>query len=240
MKSAVLLFTFILPLSAFSQSTLEPNNPAPRVGDLIEVNVHFEKEDLGSLEKKAEKTASESKQIEQNRIAMGTLRLAQTPTDTGEFVVGPMSLTFNGQVYTTQKLVLNVSPALPEKVTDGIWIRTVSHGEHRYLIIEQRIANQLKKQDDGNSITLSSDDVTFAEFDRDKLEGKGLEIVSSSSASRTQQVDKKAGFGAGTSSYRISIFRFESTPMFKSGLRIDKKFFSDLPKNVKLPEVVIL
>jgi hypothetical protein len=82
--------------------------------------------------------------------------------------------------------------------------------------------------------------VTFAEFDRDKFEGKGLSIVSSSSSSNTQKVDKKAGFGAGTSAYRISIFKFESTHTFKSGLRLDKKFFSNLPSNVQLPEVTIL
>lgn len=235
MKSTLHLLLFLLPVLTFGQSFLEPINPAPRVGDKIKVNVYFEKRDLSTLKKKENTTNAENREIEQNQVAWGTLSLAQLPADTGRFVVGPMSMTYDGQTYTTEPLILTVGAALPEKVMDGIWIRTVSHDHNRYLIIEQRIANNWKKQDDGNSITLSTEDVTFAEFDRDKFEGKGLEVVSSISSSDTQ----KAGSGAGTSAYRLTIFKFQNTPMFKGGLRIDKKFFSNLPKNVPIPEIVI-
>jgi hypothetical protein len=239
MKSGVLSFLCILPFFASGQSILEPHNPAPRVGDQIEMSVYFKKKDLADLERKESKSDSENTLLQTNRIAIGTLRLTQVPTDTGEYIVGPISLTFNGQVYTTDKLMLRVSPALPAQEADGIWIRSLTHGGHNYLIIEQRIANQWKKQDDGTAITLSTEEVAFAEFDREKFESKGLEIISSSSSTNTHEVDKRAGFGAGTSAYKISIFKFERTPIFKGHLQIDKKFFSNLPKNIQLPATII-
>ncbi len=223
---------------ALGQSMLEPQNPAPRVGDQLDVTLYFEKENLQWLENKMAKTEAENERLANNRVATGALRLNHVLADTGQITVGPLSLTFQGTTFTTEPLVLTVSPALPKNIGDGIWIRSVQFKGFYYLIIEQRIANQWKKQEDEEAITLSTMDVVFAEIDQEKLEGKGLNIVSNSSSSDNQQVDKSAGFGAGSSAYKITILKYLRTPLFKS-FKLDKKFFSNLPKNIVPAEVVI-
>jgi hypothetical protein len=240
MKAALHLFFSFLSILAFGQASyLEPDNPAPRVGEAITVTAYFEKENLRYLEEKRERSADEDKKIQANRVATASIKINQELKESGPFVIGPLELTFNGVTYKTQPLTLQVNPALPDKVSDGVWIRTTEFNGAKYLIVEQRIANKWKKEVSNNAITLSTEDVTYVEFDQDKFEANGIEVVSSRSSSHTQQVDKEAGHGAGSAAYKIAIYKYIRTPEFKGPFQIDKRYFSNLPKGAKLESVAI-
>lgn len=217
----ITLLTLITSLT-FGQSKLATNNPAPRQGDEIDISVTLKEND--------------------ERIGKGNLKLTHVLTETGTVNIGPFKFQIANKEYETDIITINVSPALPNDIKDGLWIRLVDFNDKKYLIIEQRISNQWKRekqQSDNESTMTHGDGVKYAEFKQEILEDNGLEITASSSSTKSQVLDKADTFGNGTVSYKIETFEFEKNGEFKKKIRIDKKSFDNFPDNIKIDEIWI-
>lgn len=241
MKLTFTLLLLSLLTCGFGQnSKLTVYNPAPRVGDEIEVTITLKKENLEQIESKKTKTIKEFNMVNDNFRASGKLKFSRLASEPGVKTIGPFIFNFDGHSVSTDSIELTIYPALPDSVKDGIWIRNVEFNSDNYLLIEQRLSDQWKRESNGNSSSLShgGDGVTYALLDKDKFKSMGLEISNSSSSSSSQIVDEDDIFGSGTVSYRIATFKYNKTEDFKK-FKLSKKFFSDLPPNYKLEEIWI-
>lgn len=204
----------------YGQSMLTINNPAPRQGDEIDINVKL-------LDNKV-------------RVGEGTIKFTQEVTETGPLTIGPFKFMLEGKTYETDILTVTVAPRIPIDIKDGIWIRIVEFNEEKHLIIEQRISGQWKTKKGDNEVTMTyGSGVIYAEFREEVFEENGLEILASTSSSGSRLLDKNAPFGHGTVSYKIEIFKFKKTDEFSKKLRIDKRSFNNFPDNVKIDDVWI-
>ena len=242
MKKLILVISILTSIQSFAQnSKLSVYNPAPRVGEEIEITITLKKENIEEIELKGGKSIEEFNQLQDNFYGSGKIKFSNIANESGLKKFGPFVFNFDGLTISTDSIELTVYPALPDSVKDGIWIRNVDFNNKNYLIIEQRISNQWKREQTTNPTTLSfgGDDVTYAILDEDKFKSKGLKISSSSSSSSSQVVDKKDIFGSGTVSYRIATFQFEKTEDFKKKFKLDKKFFNGFPDEIAIEEVMI-
>jgi len=221
MKRTILPILIFISTWTWGQVELSTNNPAPRVGD--EIKISFSLKDMDE------------------RFGNGDLKLYEKLTESGTINIGPFTFTIGGKVYESDVLTINVAPKLPDNVKDGLWIRLVDFKDSKYLIIEQRISNQWKREKKSdNEFTMShGDGVKYADFKRQILENNGLMINSSSSSSSSQIIDDKDLFGAGTVSYKIQVFEFQKTDKFKQRVKIDKDAFTNLPDKTKIDTIWI-
>ncbi|SHH51442.1 hypothetical protein SAMN04488109_4144 [Chryseolinea serpens] len=211
--------------SAWAQtSILEIANPAPRAGEEVEIIITVKKESLEAIETKEKKSTDDYAALRKNKIAYGNLKISQVLPDTGKVKIGPFRFSIADRVYETNSLTLRVYPKLPDTAREGLWIRQVDYNGQSYLIIEQRS---------------ETEDAKFAQLNRDKLEASGLNIVTSTSKSESQFLDKKITAGSTPVNYRISTYKFKRTSAFKGKVKIDKSLFLDFPPNVSMDELWI-
>jgi hypothetical protein len=235
----VLVFSF-LTVRSLAQSTIAPNNPLPRIGERIDLEITFKRESLAWLEQKERKTAEENVRLEQNRIASGSLKISQVMNDTGLVTIGPFRFTIGDQTYEAPPVALRVIEALPDSEHQGIWVRTAQFGRYQYIIIEQRIPNSWKRsRDGGNTISMSAEGVQFSEFLAEKLEIHGLELVHSMTSTDHQVLNQPSASVPSTVAYKQAIYRYRRPDDFRSAVKIDKTYFKDVPKTVKVQEAWI-
>ncbi len=217
----LLILLTIISTWTYGQSRLTINNPAPRQGDEIDISITLTDNEEG--------------------VGKGNLKLTQELTETGLVTLGPFKFTIGDKTYETDILTVTVSPKIPNDIKDGLWIRLVDFNGEKYLIIEQRISNQWKREKkNDNEVTMThGDGVKYAEFRKEVLEDNGLDILTSSSSTKSQLLDKNDTFGNGTVSYKIETFKFEKTDKFTKKLRIDKRSFDNFPDNIKVDEIWI-
>ena len=220
-------------------ATLDLNNPAPRVGDEIEITVYFQKQILKVNEGK--KTHNDWKAIQDNNLGKGELKFYDNVLDTGLIKIGPLKFTINNKEFTSETLTIRVYPILPNS-KDGIWSRLVAFKGEIFLILEQRVSNQWKpqvKSDDEHSFTHSSDGINWAEIDIEGLKQFGVNLEQVNSNIRSEIVDKNDTFGSGTASYKLTKYKVTKQSNFKDKLRITKELFINYPDKIELPITII-
>jgi hypothetical protein len=230
----ILLTILVLGLGrAFAQvGTLELVNPGPRVGEKIELKFLFEDKDLSQLESKKDKTREESELVANNKLGTGEIKLTQLASDTGVVSIGPLKMMVHNVEYVTNKIEVKVYPALPSNIKDGLWLRIITYNNENFLIIEQRISNKgTKKKATDNEIVIGVGDngTTYFEFNEDKFEEMGIDIITSNSKTHSQVVDKADAFGSGTVNYKQMVYKFIKTNTFAQPFKVDKKLFMVYP-----------
>ena len=242
MRAVLLTLLIFVSYQSWSQnSKLTVFNPGPRVGDDIEISITLEKENLEAIKNKSSKSIEEFNQVQSNYIGSGTIKLSDLTNEPGVTQIGPFLFNFNGVTIRTDSILLDIHPLLPENKKEGLWVRVIDFNGDSYLIIEQRIPNSWKrgKGQDKNTLSLGADNIKFAKLDEAQFESKGLEILSSSSSSSGQIVDKNDVLGSGTVSFNIATYQFKKTENFKKPFKLDKKLFSDFTQNIENGEVWI-
>jgi hypothetical protein len=225
MRAIIFLLSAFLSLPASAQvARLDIDNPAPRAGDDIRVTFGLDKDQGTDLQGDA--------RSKKDRTGFGDIKITTTLADTGTMVIGPFRFTIRNKEYTTQVLTIQVYPPLPSEAKDGIWIRQVDFNGDHFLIIEQRVSGQRKKEQKQDAeITIGfSSDSQFASLDEDKFEANGLDIISSSSRSGKHGHDV---------SFTVATFKFKKTPAFKGKLKIDRKVLRDVPDNATIESIWI-
>lgn len=242
MRTILLTLFLFTGFQSWSQnSKLTVFNPGPRVGDDIEVSITLEKENLEAIKNKSSKSIEDFNQVQSNYYGSGTIKLSDLANEPGIKQIGPFVFSFNGVTIKTDSILLNIHPPLPENKKQGMWVRIIDFDGDSYLIIEQRFPNSWKrgKGQDKNTLSLGADNFKFAKLDEAEFESKGLEIISSSSSSSSQIVDKNDVLGSGTVSFNIATYKFKKTENFKKPFKLDKKLFSDFTQNIEHGEVWI-
>jgi hypothetical protein len=233
MKIAPILIFLGLSLHALGQnSQLETKNPIPRQGDEVQIVFTIDKRDLTELRNKEKKTKEEYNKLWDNNVGKGSLKITQIVSDTGRVKIGPFSFIVDDTTYVTNVLTLKVLPKLPGNIRDGVWIRYTEVDEIGYLIIEQRVSRGPQKKTDskGTSLALDNEGITFADLDREKFEKLGFTIISSSSNSSMQTVDKLGDeVFSDFVNYHESTYTFEKSDT-KEAFKIDKTLFLNFPK----------
>ncbi|MER2995951.1 hypothetical protein [Pontibacter populi] len=236
MRAVLLALLIFVSYQSWSQnSKLTVFNPGPRVGDDIEISITLEKENLEAIKSKSSKSIEEFNQVQSNYYGSGTIKLSDLTNEPGLKQIGPFEFNLNGVSVKTDSILLTIYPALPGNKKDGMWVRIIDFNGDSFLIIEQRISNDWKREKGKNSTTFShgGDDVKFAKLDEAKFEAKGLDIISSSSSSSSQIVDKDDVMGSGTVSFNIDTYQFKKTVNFNNAFKLDKKMFIDFTHNIE-------
>ncbi|RAV98958.1 hypothetical protein [Pseudochryseolinea flava] len=189
---AILFFT--IAHNALAQRLkLTVNNPAPRIGDELAVSYNIDGSAHGMLGIGA--------------VSMMPAFLA----DKGPVTIGPIAITLNGVLYTSDSLVLHVAQPLPAGIKDGVWIRKVESNGVAYIIVEQRFEVGSNKK--------------LAELNVDKIKKRGILVELEGAQLSTQSTL------TGTVQYRISIHRFGNVAQSKM-IELERTFFTNLPENV--------
>jgi hypothetical protein len=232
MRLAIIILLGLLTEAWGQNSRLETNNPIPRQGDGVQIEFTIDKRDLAELKNKEKKTKEEYNRLWDNNVGKGNLKIIQIVSDTGRVTVGPFSFSVDDATYVTNSLTLKVLPKLPGNIRDGIWIRYTAINDIGYLIIDQRVSRgpQRKTDSQGSSLALENEGITFADLDREKFEKLGFKIISNSSSSSIQSVDKVGDDPfSDFVNYHESAYTFENANL-KGTLKIDKNLFINLPK----------
>jgi len=241
------LATIIL-LMGFLQSFAQPSqlhtyNPIPRLGEEIQITFSLRKQDLTSLAEKDDMTQEERDILADNFIGSGSFKTNKVATDTGTVTIGPFSLTFGERTYHTGVLTLKVYPKLPSNIRQGMWMRYVEIGEHGYLITEQRVDTKPKTEKTSTGVSFSmgdAADVAYAELNKSKMEKLGLKIISSSTNTATDTVDKIGDeIFSGTVNYKRCTYTIEKQVNFKGPIELTKKLFDNFPDQVYTEDIVI-
>jgi hypothetical protein len=234
----ILFFLFYSFTSQGQHAVLEPDNPSPRVGDQITLSLSLEKTDLTHIESKPDKTAKELKDIQLNQVGTGTLKLIRVMEDSGSVQIGPLKFEIGKEIYEAPAIHIQVRPSLPESLSEGFWVSAMKFNSFYYLIVEQRIPNTLKRDSrDPNTIKLDLNDIVFAELMIEKLEQHGLEYISGSV--NTQNLNLNTGKSISNVAHKLSSYKFKPTSRFKGKIKVDRTYFSDLPKGTKVEDIYI-
>lgn len=212
MKIFATLITLTISIISFGQvATIDVQNPAPRVDDEIEVSFSL---DMTHMKGELPIHVDELNKLLDNNIGSGTLKLRQSATDTGKITLGPFKFKINDIEYTSDSITVNVYPKLPT-VEKGIWLRQVHFKDKHLLIVEQRILNQSK----------SNDNNLFIEIDKETLEDENL------------QLDMK--YSGMSRNFRIIIYEVDKSKGYDGQWTIKKENFKNFPDNVSFREIII-
>lgn len=222
------LLTCFSALLFAQQAIIEPDNPSPRVGDNVILNLLL----LESI------TPNGASADPDKKIASGSLRFSQTLTDTGAVNIGPFSFTVNNNTYEASVITLQIRPPLPENEVKGVWASIVKFREYIYVIIEQRIPNSVKRDPaNPNTLVLATDEPEFAELITERMAEFGLEFISSSVNMDTEMINRRGS--AVNVAYRLASYKFRSAHPVSNEVRIDKSFFTSFPRGISFKEPVL-
>lgn len=231
MKHLFLFFALLFFGTVNAQDTLKLkiNNPAPRVGDEIEISF--------SLEFITQEIENQIKGdvIVSNDFYYGTnpdyFRKTLEFTKAGEQTVGPFKFDFNGKTFVTDSVTISVDKKLPFE--EGVWIRVAQDGYgQKYLIIEQLIGNKsdYKKEKDGFSYTAGGekdDNIEFADLDKENIDE--VSIGNSQSMENTRTAEGADIFAPGLR-YSFKKYTYTVSDRFEGTFSFKKKHFKNLPK----------
>jgi hypothetical protein len=212
MKSLLTIITFSITFSVWGQVvSLEPSNPAPRVGDSFSISFVLEKNDPDSLEV-ANDIMAKLLVSSMNRVGDGHIEISEWfLTDPGPLKIGPFEIPINGKKYKTNVLDMTISPKLPDDVDRGIWIRLINFQGVEYILFEQRQPGEFKPKNEGawTSYSMSTEDVEWSELHIDKIERMGIEIKKQETRTSIQSID------IGSALYRLIVYTYKPLPSFK-------------------------
>ncbi len=238
-RLGVFLLFVAISIGAFAQfSTIEPENPLPRVGQSVNLFITLDKTDLSALERKENLTGAETDEMHSNRVGRGSLKITEVFPDTGNIVIGPFTFVVAGTAYVTNSIELTVRPALPDASREGLWVSCIRLNNQYYVVVEQRVPTAFRRDsDDPNTITLNSSEVEFAELDTEKLLDRGLELISSSESTDNQFLGKD--ISTGVVAYKVASYKFRALKNFPGSIKIDRSFFSRLPRHARIEEAIL-
>jgi len=209
---------------------LMPSNPAPRIGQDVDIAVSLTG-DLGELDNKT-------------RNFMNGLRGDYTfsPIDTGTVYIGPLSFKLNGVIFQSDSIKLNILPSLPfDKM--GVWVRQEEFRNKKYLVVEQIIRSdwlENKSQNVHGFDTKSLGQSGLGELKTDSFEDSQVSIKLHYAASKRQSVSigKRSSSESGAI-YRIYTYEISMGPDFKGEYIITRQHFNNLPKGVEFNEWIL-
>ncbi len=239
MKTILLLF-ISLNFFTHAQNAIELSidNPAPRVGDEVEISFSI---DFFTNEIKRQLDTDADIIESHGHYGISSDQFSQTLTfkKKGKHTVGPFQFEFNGQTITTDSIVVDVAEKLP--LTEGAWIQVVSdHKGNHYLIIEQLIPNTDDQQGYEESYSISDEmgsDDDFADLAERNFEGINVSFQRSSST--TNYGDSRQNRFGSSFSYSFKKYQVYLNDNFTGSFTFRKKHFNNLPKQTHVKNLTV-
>jgi hypothetical protein len=215
---------------------LSVDNPAPRIGDEVELRFSMPifSEILSSqLENVVGLAVKPSRGYRENEVVQ-TLTFEKV----GNYAVGPFYFTINGEEFKTDSIVIEVFEALPKE--EGLWVRKTEFIGTTYIIIEQIIKQkqEIKKDENSYSFTTAADKDEFAELKEEPQTGITMEFRSSRSMPLVPE--NGSFFGSGiVLNYSFKKFEVIVSDDFIGEFMLSEKDFIRLPKKHKIDIIEI-
>lgn len=230
------IFTTITLLGVGQVAILEIKNPAPRIGDGVDVSVSFEKKKIKRID--GPMSSEEFSTEVENQLGSADINFRTQLLDTGLVKVGPFKFEINGKKFTTDVVTIRVYPNLP-RVTDGIWMRIVTFKGDVILLLEQRFSHDWITENNGHSSRrIDAEGVNFARLDEYKLYGLGVELKNLGSRI-SSSIARDEILGTGVVSYQLTQYKLIKLDTFKNQIVITKDLFNDFPKDVDIDKIEI-
>jgi hypothetical protein len=207
---------------------IRPSNPAPRVGDDIEIAFDLRENDPDSLQVANDPLA---KMLLGDMNSVGTVNIQISGghvTEPGPLRIGPLQIPVDSKIYKTDVLEMTVSAKLPSDIINGIWIRVGRFAGTDYIIYEQRQPGSFKEvtnERGGISHSISTEGAEWSDIHIDKIERLGIEIKRTRTFTSVDFVD------AGDALYKLVVYTYKPLPSFKGELTLDKTFIWKPPAN---------
>lgn len=236
----ILLFIGLLSFNFVdAQDTLELeiSNPAPRIGDEVELSFSFDffTDDINKqlnddiiLSSASPIFGGSSQNFDQ------VIEFTKTGTQT----IGPFKFEFNGSTIVTDSITLIVEDELPFE--EGAWLRIIRDQEgNQFLIIEQLIQNKSNYQETENGYLYSvggemDEETEFAELN--EVNEPGLSISFSRSVSKSRSAENDDIFAPGMT-YSFRKYEINFTDNFKGTFILKKRHFKNLPNRVHFTDL---
>jgi hypothetical protein len=142
----------------------------------------------------------------------------------GSLTIGPIQFEFNGKKYSSNSISLNVLPDLPEK--EGVWIRKLRIDSTDFILIEQITGVQAGNSSDEKLTRLikepSEVSIRFSEW----RSGSGVQPNTEKSLPPSLK-------------YSYRFYEIRKGEEFTGKFKLKEIHFTDLPKGVKIPEIII-
>jgi hypothetical protein len=157
----------------------------------------------------------------------------------GTHVLGPFEFEFNGTLYKTDSLIVEVDEKLPFE--EGVWLRYVKGPKGKlYLLLEQYIS-----EDSKNAIAPQpSTDPFFPNNEGyvsfKKFQNKGITLAEGLTRWRTRFPDlEQRSVKFEQLNYMFRIYKVELAKRFSRPFEITSELIENLPKNISFTPVII-
>ena len=192
--------------AAAQQAKLQVSNLAPRVGDEIAVSVVYY--DANQPEKERHPYS--------NNLARADFQINKLINEEGSLWIGPFTFKVGDELFITDSIELQILAALPAK--DTVLLRQVKLGTEEFLIVEQVLDNNSKKQ--------------FVSLQHSKVNGDlvGKEKMSTET-SVTQHVN--------THSKKVMVYTLQKNN-YSGDTLITREHFKNIPSNITFNNYEIL
>ncbi|UTW63223.1 hypothetical protein KFE98_03440 [bacterium SCSIO 12741] len=241
MRIPLLIITLLCGnlLSAQDTLSLELDNPAPRVGDKVEMSFPLDfltDEIKGQLGEQIEMTHRSSAYGSQSDDFTQVVKFPEE----GTYTVGPFHFEFNGKTWITDSITLNVAEKLPFE--EGVWIRLIEDQEgNKFIIVEQLIQNKSDFSASKNQFSYTmggvmDENTQFVEIDEISEEGISIDFTQSRSNTRREKEDDIFAPGL---SYSFKKYKIKFSDDFEGTFVLQKKHLKNGPKKFKFSDISI-
>lgn len=239
MRSILFLASLFCVTVLQAQDTLKLsiNNPAPRLGEEVELSLS-----LDFLAKEIESQLNDGIDLLDSPSYSGGKKLLTKLvfSNVGVQQVGPFQFNFNGKEMLTDVLTVDVAEKLPFE--EGVWFRSVTDSKgDQFLIIEQYMNNEsnYQKEELGFSYTVGGvlgEGKKYVEID--DTSKYGIEFDFKQSNSTTKREEGSDPFSVGMSySFKKYLIVFDDS--FSGSFTLKKKHLKNVPKKTAIENIVI-
>lgn len=229
-KTLTLLLTGLTITASGQNIQIKVDNTEPRLGQ--EINLTIETNFFEEFLKGTFTDSIEFRQTYSNKDLTKTIIAKRL----GPMTIGPIKFEFNGVTYLSNSITINVIPNLTDK--EGVWIRKLKIDNKDYIVIEQ--ISIIKPVTTGSGNTWNTE-WKATEDNLVKLikepEDVGIEFFEGRSGMGGHP-DKSKGYSPSIS-YSYKFYEIKKLPGFTGVFRLKEKYFENLPKGTKIPEIII-
>lgn len=228
MKTAapiILVLTGLTSLLSAQNIQIRVDNTEPRLGQEINLTVEilfFEEFLKGAL----------SDNLELKPTHSNMMRATIIPKQLGPTTIGPLEFQFNGVTYLSNSISINVIPNLTDK--EGVWVRKLRMDDKDFVVVEQ--ITTLKPKTKGSSTEWKPVEDNLVKL-IEAPAGKHIEFFEGRSVMGGHP-DKSKGYPPSIS-YSCKVYSVKKQPGFAGDFRLEEKYFENLPRGTRIPEIVI-
>lgn len=149
--------------------------------------------------------------------------------------MGPISLSLNGKIFTSNSLRIAVAPKLPN-VKTGFWVNFQTYNNVPYIIIEQRIDKRIEPTMGYNTGTYDRD---FVEIDPKIFNSDDMVILNSWFTRGTSFLEGDSLLTENQYSFKKTVYKIWMTENYNRDFLLTKNYFKNYSNNLNYKPIKI-